>query len=46
LAISRVAATQHFTAADHVPFAGPGLPPLVLLGFRCQRGRQVKARGG
>jgi len=28
------AAGQHFTAADHVPFAGPGLPPLVLRRIR------------
>ena len=28
------AAAQHFTAADHVPFAGSGLPPLVLRRIR------------
>src|SRR5205823_3604037 len=39
-------AGQLFTAADHVPFAGSGLPPLVLRRFACQSGRHVKARGG
>jgi hypothetical protein len=34
------------SAADHVPFVGPPLPRLALGGFRCQHGRQVKARGG
>src|SRR5436305_10921109 len=39
-------AGQLFTAADHVPFAGPGLPPLVIRRFACQSGWHVKARGG
>src|SRR5258705_7680664 len=34
-----------FAAADRVPFAGPGLPPLVLHGFRCQCRFHLKARG-
>src|SRR2546421_4976566 len=38
-------AAQLFAAADRVPFAGSGLPPLVLRRFRCQFGRHVEARG-
>ena len=40
-----MAAGQLFAAADRVPFAGPGLPPLVLRRFRCQCRSHLKARG-
>ena len=39
-------AAELFAAADHVPFVGSGLPPLVLRRFKCQCRWHVKARGG
>src|SRR5882724_186649 len=43
--VSSSTAAQLLAAADRVPFAGPGLKPLVLCIFTCQCRRHVKARG-
>src|SRR5882724_6638159 len=43
--VSSSTAAQLLAAAERVPFAGPGLKPLVLCIFTCQCRRHVKARG-
>src|SRR5438132_5861869 len=43
---NRSSAAQLFTAADHVPFAGPALPRLVLRDALRRAAGGVKARGG